>query len=231
MKAILRELFETNKASSGKKDAILNTTIAFGLSSLYHQIALMSIRYRGIVLPGLEHLKRIYSKDALIEQEGVRVGETNNDGYVMAFLKELFRDVADGFVAPRISTQFHVEKHETINPEVILFNPEKAGIVQLPAVPRTVENVPFVSIVHASCSFVSVDAEDMKLTFGMAGGGSGGPVLPAYEQFHESVHLEDETAKAIERRAAKHGKIWRERIRSFVAPHPTYPVSPWPEHL
>jgi hypothetical protein len=54
---------------------------------------------------------------------GIRIGEPNIDNKVMLILKELFKDVCDGYIAPKLFSPYHINNiaHE----EIVIFNPKK----------------------------------------------------------------------------------------------------------
>jgi hypothetical protein len=93
LKAILRQLFEsiqdTTDLTTHEQELIMSTTAAFGLCSLGHQIRLLKYIFSKNLknLQGLPELEKLYNPKAAFEAQGVRVAETVNDGYTMAFLK------------------------------------------------------------------------------------------------------------------------------------------------
>lgn len=115
--------------------------IAFGLCSYKFQIELMEKHLENIDLyvinkdelnfikGRVENMKREDPTHMLnpLEPEGVRIAETQIDCKVMFILKELFGDVYDGFIAPKMYSPFHVgnASHE----EILIFDPVKSGIV------------------------------------------------------------------------------------------------------
>lgn len=58
-----------------------------------------------------------------LEPEGVRIAETTIDGHVMCILQELFQEVCDGFIAPRLFSPFHPQS--TMHEEIVLWNPKQ----------------------------------------------------------------------------------------------------------
>jgi hypothetical protein len=120
-------------------DIVKKTTIAFGLCSFAHQLRLMKDVYEESIMknkePGYKAmLSKLYTNGDK-EQPGVRVAETSNDGWVMAVLREVFDDVADGFISPELDTHYHPSGKQ--HPELIVFNPKKSGIVELDALPKS----------------------------------------------------------------------------------------------
>ena len=123
MKTILQEVFDTNVNDTSSLPVILS----FGLSSLYHQLRLMKLRYKGQNLPGFIHLESTYNDTSIYEQRGVRIGETTNDAETMGFLQSFFDGFADGYISPRTPSPFHLESG-FIDAELILFSPMKSNI-------------------------------------------------------------------------------------------------------
>lgn len=67
----------------------------------------------------------------LIEPQGVRIAETENDIVSGLLLKYLFEKVVNGYVAPRMYSPYHIEKTGNLhNPEVLLFNVEKDDLLE-----------------------------------------------------------------------------------------------------
>lgn len=148
LKTILRRLIQMNTADPHIND-FASTVISFGLCSLGHQILLVKERYKDLLKQttadadhiklGLGAMTGLYQPDRIIEQEGIRIAETTNDGITMAFLQELLKGFFDGFVSPRIQTPFHTEKGGQLSPELILFNPVDANLIQLHQYPAHVK--------------------------------------------------------------------------------------------
>ena len=137
MKNLLSNLFQTHHEDEYIQD-FCSVMLSFGLCSLSHQIRLAKGRFNqsiqdtsSIAYKGLEKMKDSYKYKYLIEQQGIRVAETTNDRRSMIFLKELFDGHVDGYISPRLPTIFHVEKQGTLPPELILFHPKRAGIIQI----------------------------------------------------------------------------------------------------
>lgn len=54
---------------------------------------------------------------------GVRIGEQYIDGKVMLILKELFKDVCDGYIAPKMLSPYHI--NDIAHEEIVIFDPIK----------------------------------------------------------------------------------------------------------
>ena len=61
-----------------------------------------------------------------VEPQGVRLGESGLDMEAVLFLREIFSDVADGYIAPALNSPFQLSG--TINSEIVVFNPKGAGL-------------------------------------------------------------------------------------------------------
>ena len=55
--------------------------------------------------------------------KGVRIGEPYIDSLVMLILKELFKDVCDGYIAPKLFSPYHI--NNTAHEEIVIFNPKQ----------------------------------------------------------------------------------------------------------
>ena len=147
MSNILDRFIQNNITQPNIND-FASTIISFGLCSLSHQITLVKQRYRDtlnknnsdakLIQLGISKMIEIHRPHNIIEQRGIRIAETTNDAITMTFLQELFKDTFDGFIAPRLQTVFHTEKAGQLHPELILFNPKMAHIIQLTHYPSLV---------------------------------------------------------------------------------------------
>ena len=67
----------------------------------------------------------------LVEPQGVRIAETENDIVSGLLLKHLFQTMVNGYVAPRMFSPYHTEKTGYLhNPEVLLFNVAKDDLLE-----------------------------------------------------------------------------------------------------
>ena len=80
-----------------------------------------------------------------IELRGVRVGIADQDFRVMLWLRDLFGKVADGIIAPALSTPFHTQGSTDIEQsimyqELIIFNPKRTlqHVRDLPISPKMI---------------------------------------------------------------------------------------------
>lgn len=142
MRHILRDLFEENP----KDLTSLPVILSFGLCSLEKQMVLLDRRYADRMSEAREAVRASLTKDALFEQPGIRVAETNNDAETMGFLQTLFQGFVDGFISPTLSSAFHIEKGGVMMPELILFNPAQTGIAVAPSPCETYTSLPKVPV-------------------------------------------------------------------------------------
>lgn len=228
---LLRQLFVNNPTVSFTKDeeaCILASSISLGLCSLSHQIKLMNYAYKNVFdkHPGFFEMKRICNSNLLIEQPGVRVAETNIDGKTTAFLKELLRDVCDGFIAPRLFSQFHHEKQNSNSPELLIFDSQKSQIQLVDLSPQ--RNYPFINVNEMIQKFHSIVTIEKPLpvstTFFMNGGGSASSTnLPPLEEFNARLTMNDPDARKAYQAGERAGKRWRLKRPAIVqieAPSP-----------
>jgi len=157
MKNILSIIIQINESYKYIND-FSSTIISFGLCSLGHQILLLKDKYKNIlansshdaitIKKGINNMISVYKKDNTIEQAGIRVAETSNDGVTMAFISELFKGIYDGFISPRLKTEFHVEKNESLSPELLLFHPKDSGIMILTETPNPLAILKISELLH-----------------------------------------------------------------------------------
>jgi hypothetical protein len=142
MKNLLRLIIASRK--SNENNNILNCirylTISFGLCSYEKQIYLLEDEADQVELQNvktkIQNMKNLYGETTKIlnplNPEGVRVGETFIDSKSLLLLRELFKDVYDGFIAPQQYSPFHTNNYS--HEEIVIFDPIKSGIE------RTIEN-------------------------------------------------------------------------------------------
>jgi hypothetical protein len=230
MKVILSRLFQNNTANINDIGPII---ISFGLSSLAHQIKLMKIRYRDAVdNPGLDALEKFYDKDSLIEQSGVRVGETFNDAYTMAFLQELFMGFVDGFISPRFRSPYHIEKKGEINAEIILFNPLKSDIEQINITDdiKLYKSINIKQLIAMRYhTMVTLDNKQMYAEFYMKGGNLQSTLHPL-DECEILMNNKNKEINKLYNSGITNGKKWRNKCGGFsiyIPPNPSIPVSPF----
>lgn len=230
LKALLKQLFESIKDTNGLSDMdeklIIAVTTSFGLCSLGHQIRLIKYIYSQHIqdLQGLPELEKLYNPKAAFEAQGVRVAETVNDGYTMAFLNGLLYGIADGFISPRMETPFHIEKNGFLNPEMILFNPAKSGI-QLLNPPIPIKDLPKLSIYELMFKgryhVVTLDYKTLHSTFYMSyGGGSHEKYLHPLDEFDEYMNSDNKHVRKMYKDGYKTGVKMSSKHHIFSAEAP-----------
>lgn len=229
LKAVLQQFFEENaekQITGDDKHCILATTISFGLCSLSHQLKLMKYAYKGSIdtMQRIKDIEKSSKLTGIIESPGIRVGETYVDGTSIAFLKEILSGVADGFISPRLKSPYHSEKNGTINPELILFNPEKAGLQQLSAIPPNLPTKCINGILRESHIITSIYRDQMQSSFYMSGGGKDEPYYPPIEQFNALLTKKDKRAIKDYTMATQTGKNWKYMINTILTFHPPSPT-------
>jgi hypothetical protein len=249
---ILERIIQTNQADPHIHD-FMSVIISFGLCSLGHQIALLRQRYKDALAaadPGARDLKNsiravaaTYLPTLVVEQRGVRIAETENDGITMAFLQELFGGgggiappLFDGFISPRLRTPFHTEKDGTLNPELILFNPKRAGLSQLTIYPSNVVLSHISNLLETRCQLIDLSrirkGARISARFYMSRGGGVGAGAGAGTKKHhleaveDALNCEDIDAVKNYEAAAKAGRRWRARIAMVGATVPHLKVTP-----
>jgi len=177
MKAILKQFIEeitkSTKLAQEEADVICSVIVSFGLCSLEHQIRLLKNNYSPAYMnyvPGFKRVIDSYKTPGLIEQSGIRIGETTNDAATMGFLRNLFKQNFDGFISPELKTPFHTEKSGVLPPEMVLFNPLGSGIQQINAIPKQIPLISINDLINRSTIHVRLFIKDVSTNFYMKGG-------------------------------------------------------------
>lgn len=241
MRVLLSRLISTNSHDKAIQ-SLASIMLSFGLCSLGHQIELIKMRYKDLnkstheykqIQESINAMEKYYKPSNIIEQTGVRVAETTNDVYTMGFLQELFKDIFDGFISPRLYSPFHTEKPDTLmSPEIVIFNPKLSGVEELikyPS-PSMVTKIKINDILHRSSSYVLIDnanktGSDMRLDFFMCGGSRDeGHYLDIAD---ELLNSNDDELSKLYNYGKKVGSEWKKKIVLQIteAPSPCVPVS------
>jgi hypothetical protein len=200
-------------------NAVLRSTVAFGLCSFYHQLRLMITLYKDLTRtdPGYKAMLSILNTNGNLEQPGVRVAETSNDGWVMAFLGEVFDGIADGFIAPRLFTPYQYNTGSYLHPEIVVFNPIKSGIIQLTSIPR-MKDISIPDLINQQYpSPITLRARGMETAYVVPHHGGRSTThnhnyVPALEAFNDALNRGDKNAVALYREAVKEGKKLRKKV-------------------
>ncbi len=241
MSDILRRIIQMNDSDPNIND-FLSCMISFGLCSLGHQIILLKERYKDTLQKSTKNSQtmknaineviNLYQPTRLIEQEGVRIAETSNDGQTMAFLQGLFEGYFDGFISPRLRTPFHIEKEGQLNPEIILFNPKNAQLQKITTFPNRVPKIAIDRFIENSHRLIIIDPPG-KNVFGQfyMNGGRNASIYNSNQHHHDEItaKLNKNHKKSIEEytRANKAGKHWNTKIRfvNIYTPSPSVPIT------
>lgn len=229
LKVVLQQFFEENidnRITGDDKKCIMAATISFGLCSLSHQLNLMKYAYKGSAdtMQRIKDIEPLVKISGIIEQPGIRVGETYVDGMSIAFLKEILSGVADGFISPRLKSPYHSEKNGSMSPELILFDPENVGIQQLNTVPPNLPTKNINEILRMNHIITSIYRDQMHSAFYMSGGGNHEPYYPPIEQFNTLLTKKDKRAIKSYRTATQVGEKWKYKLNSILTFHPPNPT-------
>lgn len=243
LKVILQKLFEENSHkgfTANESNCIKAAMISFGLCTLAHQIRLMKDVFASFLdqLPGIAKMEKSLKPNLIIEQPGIRVGETTTDGKTMAFLKELFKYKYDGIISPRLVSIFHQEKKGMLPPELVLFDPKYSGVTRLQSYPRTIQYFKPSYFAIQTHPIVTIDQGPLATQYYMNGGkrvdvkkGAGVMnTLPPIEEFNTLLTNNDSEAIKTVKLAEEVGKKWRERGGIYTA-EPPVPCVPVPEFM
>ena len=228
-------------------DPIVRISVGYGLCDIREQIELGRRMFVGSV--GMQKLidyydRNIKDKDFMnrplgintISQSGFRIAETKNDGYILNFVKEIFGDAVDGFIAPRLKSPYHYEKHDsTMSPEIVLFAPQSAGIQMVADDP----NMPLQSInevlnLRSSRQEFRCSGMTAKCRKSYGFGGGSGPLyeaerIDASDQFFQLVDDKDTEALKLIKQSTSAAKKWKKKFAyiNYFTPHPCTHVSDW----
>ena len=232
MKQILARIIQLNKADPYITD-FASAILSFGICSLGHQIKLVKMRYSNlikmntpdskIIKQGINKIVEGYEPNAIIEQEGVRIAETTNDGTTMAFLQEIFGNFFNGFISPRIATPFHDEKRGQLHPELILFNPKGCAIRQIYTYPSNIIVRPISTLISDKHQLVNLDArkDDARIQMKMymsggSGSGSSGnssDIKTHYlDEYENKLNSNDKQTVKLYTNAVRAGKRWNRKL-------------------
>jgi hypothetical protein len=235
MKVLLSQLFEHNAPHTKSDEEIIKaTTVSFGLCSLQHQVKLIKNRYKAIynsknaiynsIKLGIQNLQSLIKPDSIYEQQGYRIAETTNDAIVMGFIKEIFNNKYDGFISPKLSTPFHIEKNNFLNSELILFEPIHSGIKLLNTLPRTVKKVKVDSfILQSRLSYTTIDVRGMELSYYNKKGGGKTNSSDLCDDYNYLYDINNTHIVNLYNTGLEIGKRWNRKsikLRSAVAPVP-----------
>ena len=230
MKDILRTMFSTNADDY----ETLSIILSFGLCSLQHQCKLAKKRFTSDeIKESVNSLCSSYNNNDF-EQQGVRVAETTNDAHTMAFLKTLFAGFADGFISPKQTTSFHIEKNQILNGELIIFNPKNSGIIMLDSIP------PKSDLTLQKMEWLYLREEGKKIHLGTPPLTSEFYMLTKGEFQYTTLPSVEDIAQRLDHdpiiqenwsRGEKAGRRWKDimPLGLSINPHPKVSISNWNE--
>lgn len=227
LQCILQVVLDNVREKTPQTMAMLTQlTLSFGLCSYRDQVSLMEswfnrADFSKAMEDKIDYMKRFdMSKtqcNPLIPR-GVRIGETTTDGRVMLVLRELLKDVCDGYIAPKLHSPFHINNiaHE----EIVLFDPIKLDLrIDKTDGPVSESHISERILISNSPVVVSSGFASTKICFAKTGGSR-------YED--KNTFYDDTKQTTLEKkRARRFVKNLCLDIRSLVPdvkPHPTYYV-------
>lgn len=235
LKVILRQLFQENrtnkKLNTYDLETIKKISTSFGLFSLQDQIKKLKELYV-LHIPihqTISYVESTLVKDSVIEQPGIRVGETTLDGFTMGFLTYLFQStVIDGFLSPRMISPFHIEKNGMINPEIIIFNPVASGIQLLSNPPKNMPKISIERLILKYHPLLTIDTGNFVTDFHMYGGTYNSDIkIHPLDEFYILLDSNNKYIKKIYNEAQIAGERWNTKfsgIQYYEPPHPTVPI-------
>lgn len=235
---ILQQAFSQRPNNSYESlDPIVRVSIGYGLCSFGDQLIYVKRMFQGSEgVKAMEiFLNRLQGKTPNempltvhpLTPSGIRIAETNNDGYICDFLKGLFDDKIDGFIAPRLSSIYHVEKGGYNTGEVVLFDPKKSGIVFSPS-SISIKNLTLENLLDVQST--KIDVKYNTTTYRERRGGQ-------KKQFKSQdpngyidrlEHNDPETLE-LHKGAVRAAQIWRKYViyQNHYVPHPRTTVQSW----
>jgi hypothetical protein len=244
MRLLLQQLFATRtQAAMQHLEPMARITMSYGLCALRDQLAIMRRLLPGST--GLAAVEAFYKNEIdgkdwenvplcvnPFTPEGIRVAETNNDARTLVFIKQVFGDMVDGFIAPRMSSPFHNEKEGFVSAEMVLFNPKAVGIKEMPMaqLPKTIMTME--QVLNGQSRSIQIKLQNQhtcSYRSRRATLQTGGGHMPQTDTFFDD--LSKKVPAVVEqagqmKKAAAYFKGHMKYV-NFTAPHPTVPLSPW----
>ncbi len=246
MKNILRDIFQANSDEYARNDEMKSVTFSFGLCSLYHQIWMAVQRYKDSMASYINPNKTLTMKNALnalqssykeavYEQPGVRIAETTNDAFTMGFLKGLFEEHIDGFIAPQTYSPFHVERTNNIlMSELVIFNPLKCGFRKFDKLPKIIVYENMYDIYMQNNLYVLRDNnfKKIKYQFHLQFGGGDEIYLPSVEELHMQYETNDDIKQNYDK-GLQSGRLLSSSSSFYIpkSEKPCFPINAWTRQL
>lgn len=246
IRTVLSDLFPQRKSNHREVLESCNTlALAYGVCTYNRQLELFQMRYKDDSSEKhkkhIEHMllmkAHIESQATMtginpVETQGFRIAETNNDAEAVMLLREIFGNVIDGYIAPRMYSPYHVEKtNNMMIAELVVFNPKYAGIRSVKD-PLSVSNTALLEPVDWLSSFGNMifplkgfDNPTLNMKGGVAGSFSNhGELNAVFDKGGVIVNKLDSKAKRIAKKIR--GGLDVENVRREGS-KPTHPISPW----
>lgn len=137
IQAIIPHIWASVNPSQTELRIITSASLVLGLITFKKQIELLESLDVPMIAPLIERMREFADLPHKpswvhpIEIQGVRVGITDVDYFVMGFLKELFGHLVDGIIAPAVPSPYHMQIHRDISKsmlyqELIIFDRSKS---------------------------------------------------------------------------------------------------------
>ena len=245
LKLLLTDLFQNRPDNTmATLDPIIRTSVGYGMCDITDQLHIGKNMFKNDTR-GMAALEQYFNKNIRgktyvqkpldvnpVSTSGYRIAETNNDTFILQFLKECMGHVFDGFVSPRQASPYHVEKNGYMSPEMVIFSPEKVGIVQIneTSLPRGLRTITMNDLLDYQSAKVTIEYKSLKATHRKRAQTAGGSdSIGATDEVFQAAYDKDKDARALLAAATKSGKKWK---RHFIfhdqnARHPQTPVSDW----
>jgi hypothetical protein len=226
MKVILNQLFEaitkTTKLTKEDKEAIRSVTMSFGLCSLENQVRLLNNYPLNYVKShdGFQKLIDSFKGPSLIENPGIRVGETTNDSVTMGFLQGLFQNTSiHGFISPRLETVFHTEKGGYLPPEMIVFNPKDQRISHVPFPNNSLPKFSIYDVLIRNKPLVTIFMKDTVKTDFFMKGGSKKTTLHILDDIEQNIQKKNKVITNNYNKGLRVGQKWSWNMDTYIAYH------------
>jgi len=243
LKLLLSNMFENRPDNNETTlDPIIRTSIGYGMCHIVDQLKLgnrMFINSLGIVALQEYYNKYILNKSYTekpldinpISTSGFRIAETNNDAYILQFLKQCMGHMIDGFISPRLKSPYHIEKQYTMSPELIIFDPIQAGIIEFDInKAASLNHITMNSILNFQSSKIEIAYKNIKTTHRTRRGGiNNNDLITSDEAFQNAfVHKQQDIVDLL-KSAQKAGTKWKKQFTfiDYYAKHPECDLHPW----
>lgn len=243
MRLLLQQLFSARtQASFQHLEPMARVTMSYGLCALRDQLDLM----RKLVpnTEGLAAVEAFYNTEIdgkgyesmplyvnPFTPEGIRVAETNNDALTLVFIKHIFGHIVDGFIAPRLSSPYHVEKGGYVSAEMVLFNPQAAGIRPIAVSQLPQQRMAIAQILNGQSQAMHLTLKDLHTCSHRVSRRvqTGGGFMPQTDAFFDGLSKKIPAVVEQAGKMEKAASYFKKHIKyvDCTAPHPVAPITPW----